>query len=318
MQSTWHRLSSRLSGVGGLIGINWRDAISPDLEESLRRWIVGQVGPHFLKMELSYYDQVNPNSLISLLDLRIPDFKDSDDTENYSTPYVRDGKLKARFIAYGTPIELVPDIVDAVLHLQVGFIDPLSFNPALDPGRKVLEELLEDSPVLRMRADGNGLERWSDVMVEETFAEAVRSAEMADRSGSADRHLRMAWECVHAAEPDPVRSYSEAIKAVEAAAHAVVESDNPNATLGSMIRKLRTHPESVSLAISGRDGLAGDTRRLVACLELLWKGQSARHGSAAPTRPETLEEATMAVHLAVTLVQWFTSGAVRRTDASAS
>ena len=105
---------------------------------------------------------------------------------------------------------------------------------------------------------------------------------------------------------------------MEAAAHAVAEPNNPNATLGSIIRELRTHPESVSLAISGRDGLAGDTTRLVACLELLWKGQSARHGSAVPTRPETLEEATMAVHLAATLVQWFTSGAVRRTAASAS
>lgn len=288
------------------------------MEESLRRWIGWQVGPHLLRMELSYYDQVHPDSLISLLNLRLPDFVDTDDTKTDSTPYIRDGKLKARFIAYDTPIELLPDIVDAVLHLQVGFIDPLSFKPALDPGRKVLGELLEDSPVLRMRADGNGLERWSDVMVEEAFAEAVRSAEMADRSGSADRHLRKAWECAHTAEPDPVRSYSEAIKAVEAAAHAVVEPNNPNATLGTIIRKLRTHPESISLAISGRDGLAGDTRRLVACLELLWKGQSARHGSAMPTRPETLEEATMAVHLAVTLVQWFTSGAVRRTDASAS
>ena len=70
---------------------------------------------------------------------------------------------------------------------------------------------------------------------------------MADRSGSADRHLRKAWECAHTAEPDPVRSYSEAIKAVEAAAHAVVEPNNPNATLGTIIRKLRTHPESISL-----------------------------------------------------------------------
>jgi hypothetical protein len=31
-----------------------------------------------------------------------------------------------------------------------------------------------------------------------------------------------------------------------------------------------------------------------------------------PTRPETLEEAVMAVHLAVMLVQWFISGAVRK------
>lgn len=178
-------------------------------------------------------------------------------------------------------------------------------------------ELLADSPVFRMRADGNGLERWADALVNEAFAEAIRSAGMSDRSGSADGHLRKAWECLHAPEPDTVRSYSEAVKAVEAAAHAVIQPDNPEATLGSMIRRLRKHPESVSLAISGRDGRAGDTGRLVACLELLWKGQTARHGSVTPTRTETVDEAAMAVHLAVTLVQWFTSGAVRRIDTSA-
>jgi hypothetical protein len=32
----------------------------------------------------------------------------------------------------------------------------------------------------------------------------------------------------------------------------------------------------------------------------------------ASTRDEALEEAAMAVHLAVMLVQWFTSGVVRR------
>jgi hypothetical protein len=269
-------------------------------------------------MELSYYNQVSPSSLISLLNLTVPGPENSDSSEEYPTPFVRNEKLKARSIAYDTPIGLIPDIVDAVLHLLPSFVSLLPFEPTLDPGRKVLAKLLEDSPVLRMRMDGHGLERWSDVMTEEAFAEAVRSAEMTERSGSADGHLRKAWECVHAPEPDPVRAYWEAVKAVEAAAHAIVEPNNSNATLGSMIRKLRTHPESVSLAMSGRDGRAGDTERLIACLELLWKGQSARHGSDTPTRLETLEEATMAVHLAVMLVQWFTSGAVRRFDASTS
>jgi len=55
---------------------------------------------------------------------------------------------------------------------------------------------------------------------------------------------------------------------------------------------------------------------LIACTALLWDGQSSRHGSSTPTRDETLEEATMAVHLAAALVHWFTSGAVRRSGAA--
>jgi hypothetical protein len=81
------------------------------------------------------------------------------------------------------------------------------------------------------------------------------------------------------------------------------------ATLGSMIGHLRSNRERFSLAITGLDG-RGITP-LIECMALLWEGQSSRHGSSAPTRVESLEEAAMAVQLAVMLVQWFVSGAVR-------
>jgi hypothetical protein len=47
-------------------------------------------------------------------------------------------------------------------------------------------------------------------------------------------------------------------------------------------------------------------------MSLLWTGQSSRHGAETVTRPETAAEAEMAVHLAVTLVYWFSTGAVRQ------
>jgi hypothetical protein len=64
-----------------------------------------------------------------------------------------------------------------------------------------------------------------------------------------------------------------------------------------------------SLAISAGNG---DVGVVVSMMKLLWTGQTSQHGGKEPTRPETLEEARMAVHLAVTLVEWLTSGAVRR------
>jgi hypothetical protein len=51
-------------------------------------------------------------------------------------------------------------------------------------------------------------------------------------------------------------------------------------------------------------------------MKALWEGQTSRHGSQHPTRPETMEEARAAVHLAVTLVQWFSAGTVARRSAS--
>jgi hypothetical protein len=116
---------------------------------------------------------------------------------------------------------------------------------------------------------------------------------------------------VHALHPDPPKGYSEAIKAIEAAAHSTLEPGNQKATLGTMIRYLRDHPDRFSPAIAGRDGY-GDVAPLIGCMALLWEGQSSRHGSSAPTRAESLEEATMAVQLAVMMVQWFVSGAVHR------
>jgi hypothetical protein len=318
MSSSWRPLSSRLSGSAGLVGVDWRDAIPPALEESLRLWLSWHLGRHLLKMDFSYYDAIRPHAVLSCLHLVAPNADDTHEGGDVIARLRRKDDTEARFLTSGTPIDLLVDIVDAVLHLLPSFADPLTFEPRLDPGRKELAFLLEDSPVLRIQPSGHGLERWSSVLAEEAFAEAVRSAGMKERAGSADGHLRKAWECVHAPTPDPVRAYWEAVKAVEAAAHAVLEPNNSNATLGSMLGSLRANPEIFSLAISGRDGRAGDTGRLIACIELLWKGQSARHGSSTPTRPETLEEATTAVHLAVMLVQWFTSGAVRRLDRNAS
>jgi hypothetical protein len=47
-------------------------------------------------------------------------------------------------------------------------------------------------------------------------------------------------------------------------------------------------------------------------LDLVWKGQSDRHGSPDLTAPISVsqEQAEAAMHLAVTVVQWFTTGVV--------
>lgn len=144
---------------------------------------------------------------------------------------------------------------------------------------------------------------------------AVESAEAASGAGAAAGHLWEAWECTHALKPLPGNAYVEAVKAVEAAAHSVVYPDGDRrerlATLGTILSYLREHQEEFSMVIAGRDH-QGQMGRLIGCLELLWYGETDRHGSKESTWAVSLDEASMAVHLAVTLVQWFTSGAVHR------
>jgi hypothetical protein len=78
-----------------------------------------------------------------------------------------------------------------------------------------------------------------------------------------------------------------------------------------MINAIKENRDQFSLAIPG-----GNIRTLEEMMRLLMHGQTSRHGSRTPTRLEKREEAEMAVQLAVTLVEWFASGKVRRRPVS--
>jgi hypothetical protein len=155
------------------------------------------------------------------------------------------------------------------------------------------------------------LVRRVDATATEAATAAATAAAAMPAAGSAAEQIRSAWAELHGLHPDPSAAYRAAVQAVESAAHAMIEPNNAKATLGTMIGQLRNTPQRYALAIPGPDG-TGSIAPLIAMMELLWTGQISRHGGQAPTRPETVEEARMAVHLAVTLVQWFITGAVRR------
>ena len=315
----WRPLSWRLGG--GQADTAWREEVPAALEEPLRAWVdraLRGAGNVF------HYESVGGQGITERVMLRLnlvlPDYEADEDEEGEGSR--RDAAR--RFLAYNTIVNRLPDVVDAVLYLlpvpvpgEPSDMTTLAEDPAqvvetwpADLHRRLAMLLHDALSVLRLRADGRGLERRADVLSEAAFAEAIKGAEAAPTAGSAASHLRAAWDCVYALHSDPVKAYGEAIKAVEAAAQAVLQPNNRAATLGTMRGHLRSNRERFSLAIAGPDG-QGDTGPLIECLSLLWTGQSSRHGSSAPTRAETHEEARMAVHLAVMLVQWFTSGAVR-------
>jgi hypothetical protein len=121
--------------------------------------------------------------------------------------------------------------------------------------------------------------------------------------------LARAWSHVHGLEPNDSAAYSDAVRAVEIVAIAAVEPDDASATLGSVIRRMRTEGD---WALPLREHQHAPSPELViANLRTLWHGHRDRHGSADYT-DVTHEEARAAVVLAATLVDWFDSGAIAR------
>jgi hypothetical protein len=75
-------------------------------------------------------------------------------------------------------------------------------------------------------------------------------------------------------------------------------------TLGSIRGVMLANPNRWTFEL-------GDIQLVVGLISALWETQL-RHGDETAPISETQEEADAAVHLALTLVRWFTTGAVRR------
>jgi hypothetical protein len=197
--------------------------------------------------------------------------------------------------------EQLLDVIDLVL-----FLDEDSY------GADELDRILTlGGSVWRVSQDRRSLERRVD---DTATAAAITLIEQPTNSAS---HLAAAWHYCYGRNPDTSRSYSESIKAVEAAAIPIVCPGNARATLGNVIRDLEGSEASWRLAITTQHG-AGSIGPLLAMLRLLWHGQSDRHGGLTPTIPPSQTAAEMAVHLAVTLVQWFQSRAIDRVSTPSS
>ncbi|MGW2542593.1 hypothetical protein ACWC5I_17375 [Kitasatospora sp. NPDC001574] len=177
--------------------------------------------------------------------------------------------------------------------------------------RRPLQQLLDDARSrYTVRGDGRALVARIDPAVARTLRAAAQSAERPER-GSASEHLHEAVTRAYALTPDPVTAYSEAIKAVESAAHATLDPKRDRATLGTMLGEMPKIAHKLVFDIEGADPQEGVemVRRM---MKMLWDGQTSRHGKQRPTRKETPAEAKAAAHLAAVLVQYFSSGAIRR------
>lgn len=289
----WQRLSSRLRGEP--VEQTLHEGVPAHLEQNLRMWIMEALSGR------------GAEQVAMRLGIRID--------------YERARGDGARFLALAPQPDELLDIIDAILSLGGPWLrldewETISGQPdhrRWEMARVALAEMLKLSESSYcINAAGDGLTVRVDSTVAAALASATATATAKPDAGSAAAHLAAAWEAAHRLHPDPPKAYSEAIKAVESAAHAVVQPKQPAATLGTILGELRATTHLYTLAIPGPNG-AGDIAPLIGMIELLWQGQSSRHGAMTTTRLETIDEARMAVGLAVTLVDWFTTGAVRRT-----
>ncbi len=132
------------------------------------------------------------------------------------------------------------------------------------------------------------------------------------RAGRAGVRLARAWEELYGIQSNASAAYALAIKAVEDAAVPVVSPDNARATLGTVLKQIEDQ-DDWQLPMEREHDRAPSRDVLIGMMRILWHGQHDRHGGQ-PSAPGdvSMEEAVVAVSLAVTLVNWFDAGVVRR------
>lgn len=277
--TNWQRFSDRLAGKP--VDDTLHEGVPAHLDRPLRRWL----GAFLSRSGSMVATRVTVRLQMS------PDMNETD------------------WLVHSTsPVELL-DAVDAAIQL----------HPGWEVGQSRLEQLLDDVGSLHnLLQDGGsaykidmqipGLGTRVDQTVTAAADQAAEAALQADRRSAAD-HLRQAWRAAYGLHPDATKGYSEAVKAVEAAAIPVVLPRDDYATLGKVLKHLHQASDKWQLAIPGPDS-TGDIGPLVEMLRLLWTGQSDRHGGTDPTKHVDQKSAEMAVHLATTLVQWFAAGHV--------
>ncbi|MFJ1774959.1 hypothetical protein ACIOFQ_32740 [[Kitasatospora] papulosa] len=272
----WHRFSVRL-GISETVDETPYDSVPGHLREPLRQWVFRYLS-----------DESDCLAVCLQMHIAVPE-----DTS-------------ARTLLAGAKDWELLDVVDFALRY-------MSRNGWSEgESEQDLARMLDTAgSAYQVNDHRDGLEERITPGVRAAVSQAVTDAEAEPTSGSAAGHLATAWQAAYGLHPDPVRAYSEAIKAVECAAHSVIQPNHGRATLGTMLGEIGNARAKFTTAIStpaGKDPIAP----MEVMMRTLWDGQTSRHGKQTGTVPETLEAARAGVHLAAALVQWFASGAVVR------
>ena len=202
----------------------------------------------------------------------------------------------------------------AIETIQCASVDPLDVADYLlahstHAHEEEIDELLQRGNSKWKVGERNGFKGLERRVPEGVQVAADHAMQEGGRSG---RRLAHAWELLYGVRPDPTGAYAEAVKAVEGVACPLLCPDDRGATLGKAINIVQTQHWHVPM--SKQDDRAPTEDVLEGMMRVLWHGQHDRHDNGEPSAPSkvSLEEATVAVGLAVTLIHWFAAGLVVR------
>jgi hypothetical protein len=129
--------------------------------------------------------------------------------------------------------------------------------------------------------------------------------------GDSGRLLSEAWQAVYGLNPQPDLGYRKSIDAVEAVVLPLVKAGDDTATLGKAIGQMRAEGDWKLPFIKEHKDNPSE-KVVLSMMQALWSGHSDRHPGTGTYLQSTQEAAEAAVSLAVTLVNLFNSGAVKR------
>ncbi|MDX3576455.1 hypothetical protein [Streptomyces sp. FL07-04A] len=131
----------------------------------------------------------------------------------------------------------------------------------------------------------------------------------------AGRLLADAWKHAFSMHRDPSAAYRYAVRAVEAAAAPVISPKDTLPTLGKMISAFRSKPDKWNFAFKV-DSATDPKMVVLGMMQILWTNEYTRHVDPDVQAPlhVSQEEAESAVVLALSLVNWFASGAITPTS----
>jgi hypothetical protein len=276
--------------------IRLSDGVPDWLRESLWRWLAG-------KLESTYVTPVNnkryrsPDPMIIRRMERILrissgwTWKGSDHSDRI-----------AGLAAFRDTLYLDPDAFLGAVDLALSELEPDN------PEREVLEEILEEGA----SAWRVGLVAGKPGLVERIDATVQLAAETTGTlDARAGRLLADAWKHAFSMQRDPSAAYRYAVRAVEAAAAPVISPKDNLPTLGKMISAFRSKPEKWNFAFTVSSAVDPKVV-LLGMMQMLWTNEYTRHVDPDVQAPlhVSQSEAESAVVLALSLVNWFASGAI--------